>query len=128
MLLQISTALSILEGSSINFKTRFAALLFSSAKERMRILFTVVNAVSAEEKYADNMSKIIIISIFTASLGPKSSSPFVSRVVMDYFPTIVSDYLLYSGYDQRAKEAAGGDTDPYNGYELLGDDWAFPAI
>ena len=33
-----------------------------------------------------------------------------------------SDYLLYSGYDQRAKEAAGGDTDPYNGYELLGDD------
>ena len=51
MLLQISTALSILEGSSINFKTRFAALLFSSAKERMRILFTVVNAVSAEEKY-----------------------------------------------------------------------------
>ena len=54
MLLQISTALSILEGSSINFKTRFAALLFSSAKERMRILFTVVNAVSAEEKYADN--------------------------------------------------------------------------
>ena len=26
------------------------------------------------------------------------------------------------GYDQRAKEAAGGDTDPYNGYELLGDD------
>ena len=63
MLLQISTALSILEGSSINFKTRFAALLFSSAKERMRILFTVVNAVSAEEKYADNMSKIIIISL-----------------------------------------------------------------
>ena len=68
MLLQISTALSILEGSSINFKTRFAALLFSSAKERMRILFTVVNAVSAEEKYADNMSKIIIISIFTCLL------------------------------------------------------------
>ena len=63
MLLQISTALSIFEGSSINFKTRFAALLFSSAKERIRILFTVVNAVSAEEKYADNMSKIIIISI-----------------------------------------------------------------
>ena len=93
MLLQISTALSILEGYSINFKTRFAALLFSSAKERMRILFTVVNAVSAEEKYADNMSKIIIISIFTASLGPKSSSPFVSRVVMDYFPTIVSDWM-----------------------------------
>ena len=91
MLLQISTALSILEGSSINFKTRFAALLFSSAKERIRILFTVVNAVSAEEKYADNMSKII--SIFTASLGPKSSSPFVSRVVMDYFPTIVSDWV-----------------------------------
>ncbi len=92
MLLQISTALSILEGSSINFKTRFAALLFSSAKERMRILFTVVNAVSAEEKYADNMSKIIIISIFTASLGQVLIS-FCIRVVMDYFPTIVSDWM-----------------------------------
>ncbi len=93
MLLQISTALNILEGSSINFKTRFAALLFSSAKERMRILFTVVNAVSAEEKYADNMSKIIIISIFTASLGPSPHLLFVCRVVMDYFPTIVSGWM-----------------------------------
>ena len=74
MLLQISTALSILEGSSINFKTRFAALLFSSAKERMRILFTVVNAVSAEEKYADNMSKIIIIKqIMNGTRNPSLS-------------------------------------------------------
>jgi len=71
----------------------FWKVLRLTSKRVLLLLFTVVNAVSAEEKYADNMSKIIIISIFTASLGPKSSSPFVSRVVMDYFPTIVSDWM-----------------------------------
>ena len=80
MLLQISTALSILEGSSINFKTRFAALLFSSAKERIRILFTVVNAVSAEEKYADNMSKIIIIKqIMNGGMAMSSYKDYKKR-------------------------------------------------
>ena len=75
MLLQINTALSILEGSSTNFKTRLAALLFSSAKARIRILFTVVNAVSADEKKADKISNVMITSIFIASLGLKVSSP-----------------------------------------------------
>ena len=72
MLLQISTALSILEGSSINFKTRFAALLFSSAKERMRILFTVVNAVSAEEKNAE--SKINSSNTISCMASPESKN------------------------------------------------------
>ena len=89
MLLQISTALSILEGSSINFKTRFAALLFSSAKERMRILFTVVNAVSAEEKYADNMSKIIIISI-------SSIVSFLNNFIYKYIYRVTGPQVLIS--------------------------------
>ena len=74
-LLQINIALSILDGSSTSFSTRLAALFFSSAKARRRILFAVVNAVSAEEKKADKISNITKTNIFTASLGPKVSSP-----------------------------------------------------
>ena len=50
------------------------SLFFSSAKARRRILFAVVNAVSAEEKKADKISNITKINIFTASLGPKPSN------------------------------------------------------
>jgi hypothetical protein len=74
--LHIKIALSNFVGSSINLNTLFAALFFSSASERIRILFTVVNAVSAEEKKADKNSNIIRIIIFTASPGTKISSPY----------------------------------------------------
>lgn len=54
MLLPISIAVSILEESSVIFNTVCAFLLPSSARLRIRIRFTVVSAVSAEEKKADS--------------------------------------------------------------------------
>ena len=73
ILLQIKTVLNILEGFSISFNTRFAALFLSSAKARIFNLLTVVSEVSAEEKNADSSSNTIRIIIFFASLGPKKN-------------------------------------------------------
>lgn len=63
MLLPIRIALSIFEELSRIFKIITALLFSSSARERMRILLTVVRAVSADEKNAESNSKIIIAKI-----------------------------------------------------------------
>lgn len=83
---------AFLEGSSINFKTRFAALLFSSAKERMRILFTVVKAVSAEEKYADNMSKYNYKYIYRVT-GPQVLISFCIQGRYGLFSNHCTDWM-----------------------------------
>ena len=57
MLFPISMALSILCMLSVMVRTRAACLLPDSARVRIRIRLAVVNAVSAEEKKADNSSK-----------------------------------------------------------------------
>ena len=59
MLLPIKIALSILWESSVIRSTRSARLFPSSASVRIRILFTVVRAVSADEKKAEKINKII---------------------------------------------------------------------
>ena len=68
MLLPIRIALSILPESSVILSTVFARLFPSSAKLRMRILFTVVSAVSADEKNADSPSRISRIMSCVTSL------------------------------------------------------------
>lgn len=68
MLLPIKMALNILPESSVISITFFARLLPSSAKERMRILLTVVSDVSAEEKNPEKNSKMIKIIICVATL------------------------------------------------------------
>ena len=55
--------------------TFLALLLPSSANERIRNLLTVVNAVSALEKIAENNNKIIRKAICVATDGSKISSP-----------------------------------------------------
>ena len=59
MLFPIKMALSILPESSVMRSTRSARLSPSSARVRIRILFTVVRAVSAEEKNAERKIKTI---------------------------------------------------------------------
>ena len=68
MLFPIKIALNILEGSSVILSTFCAFLLPSSAKLRILILFTVVKLVSADEKNADNINKIINTIICMAAL------------------------------------------------------------
>ena len=67
ILLPINMALNILPELSVIFKTVFARLLPSSARLRIRILLTVVSAVSADEKKAESINRIIkIISCVTS--------------------------------------------------------------
>ena len=61
MLLPISTALSNFPESSIILATKAARLLPSSISERIFILLTVINDVSADEKNAERNNKIIIV-------------------------------------------------------------------
>lgn len=63
MLLPISMALNIFGELSRIFKIITALLFPSSASERIRILLTVVRAVSADEKNAERNSKIMIAKI-----------------------------------------------------------------
>ena len=70
MLLPIRMAESILPESSVTLSTLSARLLPASDKVRRRILFTVVSAVSADEKNAEsrsNTTKIISFAISPAS-------------------------------------------------------------
>ncbi len=79
MLLPIRIALSILPESSVIFNTVFARLLPSSARLRIRILFTVVKAVSADEKNAESISNINrIISCVASPESNYKSSPFLN--------------------------------------------------
>ena len=71
MLLPIKMALNILPESSVIFNTVFALFLPSSARARIRIRFTVVRAVSADEKNAERANKATKIIICVAS--PESS-------------------------------------------------------
>ena len=59
ILLPIKTALNILEELSVTASTLAARLLPSSASVRIRMRFTVVREVSAEEKKPDSSNKII---------------------------------------------------------------------
>ena len=73
MLLPIRIALNILPEFSFILATVTALLLPSSIKERILILFTVVNAVSAEEKKADKANRITIhISWMILSVSKKN--------------------------------------------------------
>ena len=73
ILLPIRIALSILDGLSVSSLTRQARLLPSSARLRIRILLTQVNAVSADEKKADKANKTIRIISCIASLESKKN-------------------------------------------------------
>ncbi len=75
MVLPINIALNIFDGFSISLFISLAFLLFSSARLRILSLFTVVNAVSADEKKADSSNKIPIIISCVTSLESKVSSP-----------------------------------------------------
>ena len=63
ILFPIKIALNILPESSVTLSTRAAREFPSSARERIRIRFTVVSAVSAEEKNAESKSRMIKIII-----------------------------------------------------------------
>ena len=73
ILLPIRIALSILDGLSVSSLTRQARLLPSSARLRIRILLTQVNAVSADEKKADKANKTIRTISCIASLESKKN-------------------------------------------------------
>ena len=72
-LLPINMALSICVFSSISLSTREAFLFLSSANDLIRILFTVVKQVSADEKKAESASRISKITICRASLESKKN-------------------------------------------------------
>ena len=63
ILFPIKIALNILPESSVTLSTHAAREFPSSARERIRIRFTVVSAVSAEEKNAESKSRMIKIII-----------------------------------------------------------------
>jgi len=73
--LPINIALNIFAGFSISLFISLAFLLFSSARLRILSLFTVVNAVSADEKKADSSNRVPIIISCVTSLESKVSSP-----------------------------------------------------
>ena len=73
ILLPIKTALKSLPGFSMSRLTVLAVLFPSSSRLRIRILLTVVSAVSADEKKADNSTRIKrIMSCVTASASKKN--------------------------------------------------------
>ena len=84
ILLPIRMALSILDGLSVSSLTRMARLSPSSARPRIRILLTQVNAVSADEKKADKASKITRIRSCIASLESKKSSPLYVHIWINF--------------------------------------------
>ena len=71
MLFPIRIAPSILPGSPVTFRTMAARESPASANVLMRILFTVVRAVSDDEKNAERATKIRIINNCMASLDSK---------------------------------------------------------
>ena len=91
ILLPIRMALSILEVCfSVVSSTKAARRLPSSARERSRILLTVISAVSADEKNADSNNKITRIingSITRVQLC-------CSLLLLKMFPLLIYRYLL----------------------------------
>ena len=81
ILFPINMALKSFAGLSVTFNTFFADLLPSSALARSLILLTDVSAVSDEEKNAESISKIIIITRIIQGLPSKKSSPLVNIIV-----------------------------------------------
>ena len=75
ILFPIRMELNNVVGSSINFRTSPAFFTFSSAIDFIRILFTVVRHVSAEEKNAERTNRTNKIIILEASLESKKSTP-----------------------------------------------------
>ena len=74
-LLPIRIALSIFAESSVILSTRAARLFPSSASDRIRMRFTVVSAVSDEEKKADRASRMTRMINCIAELMSKNNSP-----------------------------------------------------
>ena len=79
-------ALSSLLGLPVILNTFLALRFPSSASERSLMRLTVVNAVSEEEKKADNISKITITIICNAGLVSKKNHSFD----FNKFPIILS--------------------------------------
>ena len=75
ILFPIKIVLNSFPGFSIHFNTSVALLSPSSARERILCRFVVVSAVSAEEKNADSINKIIKNTNCIEVLGSKLSSP-----------------------------------------------------
>jgi hypothetical protein len=90
ILLPIRIALSILSGFSTMDKTLAALLFPSSARALIRWRFTVVRAVSAEEKNADKISSITNITICRIDPGSNSSSPYLIR----FFETLINIHFM----------------------------------
>ena len=78
ILFPIRIALSILPELSITLPTVIALLLPSSIRERILILLTIVKAVSADEKNADNNNKMIIIIICAILSVSKKNHSFIN--------------------------------------------------
>ena len=76
ILLPISIAESIFPESSVTRRTLSARLFPDSDRVRMRILLTVVRAVSDEEKNAESSSKSIKIISCTMSPGVKKFTSY----------------------------------------------------
>ena len=77
ILLPIKIAESILPLSLVTFKTFAARLSPFSAKFFMRILFTVVSAVSDDEKNADKNTKTMILINWPLCPGPNSINNYL---------------------------------------------------
>ena len=92
MLLPIKIALNIFPELSVTFNAIFARLLPSSARERRRILFTVVNEVSAEEKKADNPKRIIKIIICMTALESNDKFTPSKIYILELIYRILTDF------------------------------------
>jgi hypothetical protein len=84
-LLPIKIVLSILPESEMIFSTIAARLLPVSAKDCIRILFTVVMAVSAEEKKAESRIRIRIDKACIGTLESNSFTPVLMRTQAQVF-------------------------------------------
>ena len=80
MLFPIKIVLSIFEESEMTFSSIFAFRFPCSARDWIRILFTVVRDVSAEEKNADSKSKNKSVAICIASLESNKNHSFFNMV------------------------------------------------
>ena len=96
MLLPIRMALSIFSESEIRASTLFALRFPPSDRALIRCRFTVVRAVSAEEKKADKASNSISIIICRMESGSKTSSPFVSWFLSLYIINISIVFIIFN--------------------------------
>ena len=96
ILLPIKTALNILEELSVTASTLAARLLPSSASVRIRMRFTVVREVSAEEKKPDSSNKIIrqINCMISVVCNKKTPREIVIEIIVKWHNSHKSDLSL----------------------------------